>query len=44
MIASEWRPVPAVISLSVIAGILLVTVVASLMFPARNGAGPTAAA
>jgi tellurite resistance protein TerC len=42
MILSEWRPVPAAISLSVIAGILLMTVVTSLMFPAKNGPGPTA--
>jgi tellurite resistance protein TerC len=36
MIVSEWRPVPALWSLSSIAGILLITVVASLLFPARD--------
>jgi tellurite resistance protein TerC len=36
MIASEWLPVPAPWSLSVIAGILLITVVASLLFPAKD--------
>jgi tellurite resistance protein TerC len=36
MIASEWLPIPALWSLSVIAGILLITVVASLLFPAKD--------
>lgn len=36
MIASEWWPVPALMSLSVIAGILFVTVVASLLLPSKN--------
>jgi tellurite resistance protein TerC len=40
MIASEWRPVPAVWSLSVIAGILFITVVASLLFPAKDQHSP----
>jgi len=40
MILSEWRPVPAVVSLSVIAGILLVTAVASMMFPKKADAAP----
>jgi tellurite resistance protein TerC len=44
MILSEWRPVPAAVSLSVIAGILLLTAVASMMFPKKAGAGPSAAA
>jgi tellurite resistance protein TerC len=36
MIISEWRPVPALWSLSAIAGILAITVVASLLFPAKD--------
>jgi tellurite resistance protein TerC len=39
MIVSEWWPVPAVWSLTVIAGILFVTVVASLWLPVKKTGG-----
>lgn len=37
MSLSEWVPIPSLISLSVIAGILAITAVASLLFPKRAG-------
>jgi tellurite resistance protein TerC len=37
MSLSEWLPIPSHVSLAVIAGILTITVVASLLFPKRAG-------
>lgn len=37
MSLSEWLPIPSLVSLAVIAGILTITVVASLRFPKRAG-------
>lgn len=39
MLASEWYRVPTGITLAIVAGVVLVSVVASVLFPARNQAG-----
>ncbi len=36
MVSSEWVPISSVLSLAIIAGILVATVAASLLFPARH--------